>query len=96
VADLDGSFYPYPPVYSGEFGAVVDGTYYLLGSEGVTPGLVAKFKMRAQDRDAVPGYVTWISTGTPDFAGVGYSGGTPTPTGPMVPGSAVIEDEWEE
>lgn len=54
------------------------------------------YKMRAIDDGAAPpGYVTWVAT-TPDFAGAGFSGGTPTPVGSMVPGSAVVAAHWEE
>lgn len=66
-----------------------------LGPSGV--GVTRKYKMRAQDDGvALPGYVTWISTDDPDFAGAGFSGGTPTPVGSMIPGSAVVVAEWEE
>jgi len=68
-------------------------------SEGspITPVTTRYFKMRAQDSGAAPpGYVTWTAMGTPDFAGTGYSGGTPTPVGPMVSGSAIVADEWTE
>ncbi len=58
-------------------------------------GQVHYYKMRAQDSGATPpGYVTWVVSGEPDFAGSGYSGGTPTPIGAMVPGSVVLADEW--
>jgi len=50
-------------------------------------GPTTYFKMRAEDSGA--GYVTWLAT-TPDYAGVGYPSGTPTPVGAMVPGSAVV------
>lgn len=72
-----------------------------VGSNGTDIPIVAQidptryYKMRAQDSGAAPpGYVTWVSTGSPDFAGVGYAGGTPTPIGAMVPGSVVLADEW--
>jgi hypothetical protein len=55
------------------------------------------YKMRAQDDGvALPGYVTWVAQDTPDFAGVGFSGGTPTPVGSMIAGSATVVAEWEE
>jgi hypothetical protein len=55
------------------------------------------YKMRAQDSgSAPPGYVTWTTMFSPDFAGAGYLGGTPTPVGSMVFGSAVVADEWWE
>jgi len=74
---------------------LVGGSSWTLGGGGAA--VVQKYKMRAQDRDAgLPGYVTWVATGTPDFLGTGYGGGTPTPVGPMIPGSAIVEDEWEE
>ena len=55
---------------------------------------VLRYKMRAQD-DGVPapGFVTWVSVG-PDFPGTGFSGGTPTPVGSMIPGSAVAISNW--
>jgi hypothetical protein len=53
------------------------------------------YKMRARDSGAAPpGYVTWVVVGDPDFAGSGYSGGSPTPIGAMVVGSVVLADEW--
>lgn len=58
--------------------------------------VVLGYKMRAQDSGATPpGYVTWSVTGSPDFAGAGYSGGTPTPIGSMVPGSATVVATYE-
>jgi hypothetical protein len=60
---------------------------------GLDPGPTLFFKMRA--KDSLAGYVTWISSPAPDFAGAGYSGGTPTPVGSMVPGSAVVAAEWQ-
>ena len=66
-------------------------------SGGGGPSVVQKYKMRAQDDGVpLPGYVTWQSTDNPDFAGVGFAGGIPAPVGIMIPGSAVIADEWEE
>lgn len=64
---------------------------------GGPPAVISYYKMRAQD-DGVPapGYVTWIATTNPDFAGTGFPGGAPAPVGNMVPGTAVIADEWEE
>jgi len=64
-------------------------------------GLVPKFKMRAQQELTPvpippPGFVTWVSTGFPDFTGTGFSGGAPTPSNPMIAGSAIVADEWEE
>ena len=60
------------------------------------PSVVKYYKMRAQDDGvALPGYVTWIVQTFPDFAGTGFSGGTPTPVGSMIPSSAVVADEWE-
>lgn len=65
------------------------------GGGGGAPTI--KYKMRARDNGVpAPGYVTWVTTGNPDFAGAGFAGGTPTPVGAMIPGSAVIADEWEE
>jgi hypothetical protein len=58
--------------------------------------VVKGYKMRAQDSGvAPPGYVTWSVTGSPDFAGAGYVGGTPTPIGSMVPGSATVVASYE-
>lgn len=72
-----------------------------LGSNGTDIPTVTQidptryYKMRAQDSGASPpGYVTWVAVGSPDFAGAGYSGGTPTPIGAMIPGSVVLADEW--
>jgi hypothetical protein len=60
-------------------------------------GIIKKYKMRGRDDGApAPGYVTWISSGSPDFGGSGYPGATPTPVGNLIPGSVVVEDEWEE
>lgn len=60
-------------------------------------GIIRKYKMRAQDDGvALPGYVTWVATDDPDFAGAGFSGGTPTPVGSMIAGSATVVAEWEE
>jgi hypothetical protein len=66
-------------------------------SDNATITPVAYFyKMRARDSLAdPPGYVTWIASGSPDYAGAGYYGGTPTPVGPMIAGSLYIADEWE-
>lgn len=68
------------------------GAIFGLGSSG--PVTTSYFKMRALDSGA--GYVTWIASGAPDFAGAGYATGVPTPVGPMVAGSAVITDTWEQ
>lgn len=63
-------------------------------SVGGTPPRL-RYKMRAQDSGAPPpGFVTWVTSGSPDFAGAGYSGGSPTPVGPVVAGSIVVADEW--
>jgi len=81
MADVAGSLYDYPPVYSGTFGTVVDGVYYPLGSEGVfSPGPTLKYKMRAQDSLGVaPAYVTWVATDSPDFGSLPTA---PTSAGP--------------
>lgn len=56
----------------------------------------AYYKMRARDSGvAPPGYITWIAQDSPDGAGVGYSSGSPTPAGSMVPDSAVVVAKWE-
>jgi len=69
--------------------------FYPFTSGGGGPTL--KYKMRGQDSGVtLPGYVTWVATGTPDFVGAGYPGGSPTPVGGMTPNSAVVADEWEE
>lgn len=68
------------------------------GAGFISPGggAVTKYKMRAQDSGvAAPGYVTWVAL-TPDFAGLGYSAGTPTPVGSMVVGSAIVAASFEE
>ena len=64
---------------------------------GGGPTITKKYKMRAQDDGVpLPGYVTWVVSDSPDFAGVGFPGGTPTPVGSMIPNSAVVADMWEE
>lgn len=65
--------------------------------EGVlAPVVTTYFKMRAQDSgQPPPGYVVWIATGAPDFAGTGYPGGDPSPVGPMILGSAVVAATWQ-
>jgi hypothetical protein len=56
--------------------------------------LITYYRMRARDSGvAPPGYVSWTAT-EPDFIGNGYSGGTPTPVGPMIAGSVVKLAEW--
>ena len=71
------------------------GLHVVLGSGGTT--VTTYYKMRARD-DSVPppGFVTWTVTSNPDFEGVSFSTGTPTPVGSMVAGSAVVVDTWEE
>lgn len=65
------------------------------GGGGTTTTLY--FKMRAQDSGASPpGYVTWVVADAPDFAGLGYGMGSPTPVSVMVPGSVVVTAQWEE
>lgn len=55
------------------------------------------YKMRAQNSGvAAPGYVTWVTSDEPDFLGVGYWGGTPTPSDPPVSGSIVVASDWWE
>jgi hypothetical protein len=90
---VDGSLYELGSFASEECGGVLDGHLYSMGD---TP-VVISYKMRAQD-DGVPppGYVTWISANNPDFAGVGFPGGVPTPVGGMVGGSATVVTRWEE
>jgi len=61
----------------------------LLGSSGAPP---PTFKMRGRDNGRTPGsdYIIWSYTGTePDFAGTGFTGGTPTPIGSLIVGSVV-------
>lgn len=67
------------------------------GGGGGGGGIIKKYKMRAIDSDQLdpPRYITWIAD-TPDFLGAGYSGGTPTPVGPMESGTAAVVSEWEE
>lgn len=50
------------------------------------------YMMLAQDqgRPAGSNYSVWKSTGSPDFAGAGYAGSSPTPVGAMVVGSVRI------
>jgi hypothetical protein len=56
--------------------------------------LITYYRMRARDSGAAPpGYVAWTAI-EPDFIGSGYSGGTPTPIGPMIAGSVVKLAEW--
>lgn len=63
-----------------------------LGFEIVSGPAPATFKMRGRDDGRTPGsdYIVWIFTGAePDFAGIGFAGGTPTPIGALIPGSVV-------
>lgn len=56
------------------------------------PAPIPTFKMRGRDDGRTPGsdYIIWIFTGlTPDFAGIGFAGGSPTPIGSLIPGSVV-------
>jgi len=70
---------------------------FSMGGGLVPVGAVTFYKMRGRDSGAAPpGYVTWVVSGEPDFLGNSYSGGTPTPVGPMIIGSAVVADSWEE
>ncbi|KKL99146.1 hypothetical protein LCGC14_1817340 [marine sediment metagenome] len=90
MADLKGSNAPGATV--GTDNGTRDGKEATgLATGGAT---LSYYKMRAQD-DGVPapGFVTWISIG-PDFTGTGFSGGTPTPVGSMIPGSAVAISNW--
>ncbi len=59
--------------------------------------LLRRYKMRGQDDGRAPGadFIVWISTGTPDFNGDGFSGGAPTPIGSLVSGSVVQVVELE-
>jgi hypothetical protein len=67
------------------------------GGGGGGGGVTRYFKMRARDDGApAPGYVTWIAQDNPDFAGAGFSGGSPTPVGSMISGSAAVVATWEE
>lgn len=83
---------------SNAWGHTIDSVGEILAAGGGGgPTITLYFKMRAQDSGASPpGYVTWVVQNAPDFAGAGYSGGTPTPVGAMVLGSAVVAAQWEE
>lgn len=63
-------------------------------------GPTVYYKMRAQEQPGgaipPPSYVTWVVQDFPDFAGAGFSLGEPSPTNPMVSGSAVVVSRWEE
>lgn len=90
MADLDGSEYTLPPLASAPFGTNFDGSFYELGKPPLDPE--STFKMRGRDAGRSPGsdYIIWIFTGlTPDFAGTGYAGGTPTPIGALIIDSVV-------
>ncbi len=97
---------PHWPLYTSEpaFEPEYDSTYLEHESADHTfvqtfggGGPTTYFKMRAQDDGgAAPGYVTWITQGEPDFSGTGFSGGSPTPSGSMIPGSAQVVARWEE
>lgn len=64
-----------------------------IGGGGAGP--MYYYRMRAQDSGVpLPGYVSWTVVMAPDFAGVGYGGGTPTPVGPAVPGSIIVAGAW--
>lgn len=66
-----------------------EGVVFITG--GGAPATTVYYKMRARDAGAVaPGYVTWVATNAPDFAGASYATGLPTPVGAMVASSAVV------
>ena len=100
MADITGEFLASGPLYGELAGSNLSGDLTVLGDIHVPPGPTATsyYKMRAQDSGSEfgPRYITWIVQDEPDFAGVGYSGGEPTPVGAMVPGSAIVATEWEE
>lgn len=55
------------------------------------------YKMRGRDDGRTPGsdYIIWTSTGSEaDFAGAGFSGGSPTPIGSLIAASVVLLDQW--
>lgn len=60
------------------------------GTSGAPPSI---FKMRGRDdgRPAGSDYIVWVHQGDEaDWAGSGFSGGTPTPIGNLVAGSVVV------
>jgi len=91
----------YPAFYAPSTGtatsdeSVFDGFISVTGAGAI---VTTRHKMRAVDDGAPPpGFVVWTVTGVePDFAGVYFSTGTPTPIGSMVPGSAVELASWDE
>lgn len=83
------------PIYYGSEPGLVEGgrTTTLrspIGGGGFPSGssAVEKFKMRALANPG-PGYVTWVVSGTPDFAGVQAPGA-------IQPGTVVVSDYWTE
>ena len=92
MADLDGSLYSLEPTFSGRFDRNIPGVYYGLTSES---GTTFHYKMRAQDSGVpLPGFITWVSVGSPDLTGSGYLGGSPVPVGPFIVGSIATVDKW--
>lgn len=61
-----------------------------IGVNAANSIMVVAWLMRAQDQGRATGsnYTVWLSA-SPDFAGVGYATGIPTPTGAIVAGSVV-------
>ena len=89
--------YGFKPAHAYEASLITADLHTFKTSAGGGGGPTVYFKMRARDTGvAAPGYVTWVSSPDPDFGGLGYSGGSPTPVGIMVPGSAQVVARWEE
>jgi hypothetical protein len=89
--------YGFKPAHAYEASLITADLHTFKTSAGGGGDPTVYFKMRARDTGvAAPGYVTWVSSPDPDFGGLGYSGGSPTPVGIMVPGSAQVVARWEE
>lgn len=84
-------------VYDSEYEEYVDPDHTWKQSFYGEGGPTFFYKMRARDTGvAAPGYVSWVAQDDPDFGGTGFSSGSPTPVGIMVPGSATVVARWEE
>lgn len=93
MADVAGGGYALP-FFGGSTIGGFNGVAFTLGGG---PIIVTYYKMRAQEYGVPPpGYVTWVVQDDPDFAGVGYYGGTPTPFNPPIPGSIIVAAVWQE